>query len=1044
MSIHKERAFEDGICEYLAAHGWLHAEGDAALYDRRRALFVPDLLAWVHESQPDAWSALQAKGVTPAMLADRLRTALDKFGLLHVLRDGLDVVGLKKSMAVARFRPALAMNAELAAQHAANRLRVVRQVRYSLHGEHSLDLVLFLNGIPVATAELKSDYTQSVGDAVDQYRYDRMPKAPGKSNPEPILSFPGGAFVHFAVSNSEVRMTTRLAGAETKFLPFNRGHDMGAGNPPNPHGAATAYLWEDVWSREGWLEVLGRYVAPVKNKAGKLEDWLFPRYHQLDVTRRLLEAVQRDGVGGRYLVQHSAGSGKTNSIAWTAHFLADLHDADNRKLIHTVLVVSDRTVLDEGLREAIEALERTKGVVAAIKGDSGSKSAELTGALAGTKKVVVCTIQTFPFALEEVRRLSATEGKRFAVIADEAHSSQAGKAASELKAVLGAQALADLADGGEVDIEDVLAAKMAGRASQDAGISYFAFTATPKAKTMELFGTRPDPTIPAGAGNLPQPFHVYSMRQAIEEGFILDVLRNYTSWKMAFHLTHNGTEMSDQEVDASEARKGIMGWVRLHPVNIAARVQMVVEHFRQNVAHLLGGQAKAMVVTASRKEAVRWMRAMERYVRDKGYPIGLVVAFSGDVTDPESGPGPFTEGNMNPGLLGRTIREAFRTEEYSILLVANKFQTGFDQPLLCAMYVDRKLGGIQAVQTLSRLNRAYPGKDTTYVVDFVNEPEDILEAFKQYYSVAELTGVSDPTVILDLKNKLDASGFYDQFEVERVAEVVIIPHVRQARLDVAIGPVSSRLLISYKEAQARFRAEPEGSRAHGDAKAAMDALQLLKRDLGAYVRMYEFLGQMFDYGNTYYEKLHLFARMLVPLLDYGRERDGVDLSALVLTHHRMRDLGQQRLNLLGDEKVLGLQPVSDAGSGEVQDRQKLRLQEILRAINDLFDGEVSEGDAVSYVDGVLKAKLMESTTLKDQAAANTEEQFRNSPSLRDELTGAILDAMAAHKEMSRQALGSETVRDRILGLLLGPGELWQGLRAAGGQGSNEGADARAA
>ncbi|WP_233256053.1 type I restriction endonuclease subunit R [Falsiroseomonas bella] len=719
MSIHKEKAFEEGICAHLAAHGWLYEEGSADRYDRWRALFVEDLAAWAQASQPDAWATLtKTHGAAAAKtLADKLRAALDKQGTLHLLRHGLDVVGLKATLSLCQFRPALAMNETLTARYAANRLRVVRQVRYSAHGEESLDLVLFLNGIPVATAELKSDYTQSVKDAIDQYRYDRLPKAPGKNVAEPLLSFPGGALVHFAVSNSEVHMCTRLAGADSVFLPFNKGHDFGAGNPPNPNGAPTAYLWEEIWDRDGWLEILGRYIVPVRSAKKDLKGWIFPRFHQLVATRKLVGAVLQEGPGGRYLVEHSAGSGKTNTIAWSAHFLADLHDAKNAKLFDTVIVVSDRNVLDKQLQQAIEGFERTKGVVAIVTGDGSSKSKELADALAAGKKIVVCTIQTFPFAMDEVRKLSATKGKRFAVIADEAHSSQSGKAAAELKMILTPEEIAALEDGGEIGVEDILAAKMAARAEQDRNITFVAFTATPKAKTLELFGTRPDPTRPAAKDNLPAAFHVYSMKQAIEEKFILDVLQNYTSYKLAFRLTHNGKEFTDKEVDANDAKKGIMGWVRLHPVNIAARVQIVVEHFRQNVAHLLGGKAKAMVVTSSRKEAVRWMKAMGDYIKKRNYPIGLLVAFSGEVNDPESGPEAFSETNMNPGLHGRDIREAFATEQYAILLVANKFQTGFDQPLLCAMYVDRRLAGIQAVQTLSRLNRAHSGKDTTYVVD---------------------------------------------------------------------------------------------------------------------------------------------------------------------------------------------------------------------------------------------------------------------------------------------------------------------------------------
>lgn len=1034
MSLHQEHKFEDGICDFLSAAGWLYERDSWSRYDRARAVFVDDLASWVRETQKPAWETLEAAHGPSAgtLIADRLRAAMDRQGTLTVLRQGLDIVGLKQSIMLWQFRPALAMNEELQARYAANRLRVVRQVRYSTQGEQSLDLVLFLNGIPVATVELKSDYTQSVRDAIDQYRYDRNPKPPGSSKAEPLLSFPGGALVHFAVSNSEVHMTTRLQGADTAFLPFNQGNDGGAGNPPNPEGAPTAYLWERIWQRDSWLEILGRYIVPVRNTKHQLTGWIFPRFHQLDATRKLVAAVLDDGPGGRYLIEHSAGSGKTNSIAWTAHFLADLHNAANEKLFDTVIVVSDRTVLDKQLRAAVEAFERTRGVVASITGDGGSKSAELSAALDAGKKIVVCTIQTFPAAIKAAQELAAKEKRRFVVIADEAHSSQTGRTASDLKRVLTPEEIADLEDGGEFSMEDVLASRMAGRAQAGDGITYVAFTATPKAKTLELFGTRPDPSLPAGPENLPHAFHLYSMRQAIEEGFILDVLQNYTAYKMAFRLTHNGREVTDEEVEADTARKGIMGWVRLHPVNIAARVQIVVEHFRQNVAHLLNGRAKAMVVTGSRKEAVRWKTSMEAYIKQRGYPIGLLVAFSGEVNDPETGPDPFTETNMNPGLRGGDIRDAFATPEFSILLVANKFQTGFDQPLLCGMYVDRKLGGLQAVQTLSRLNRAFRDatsvKDTTYIVDFVNEPADILKAFQTYYTTAELADVSDPNLVLDLRNKLDTAGMYDWFEVERVAAVTVNPRATQGQLDAAIGPVSSRLLTRYKTAAKTAKDAPKGSAAAQEAKDEKDALILFKGDLGSFVRAYEFFSQMFDYGNTDYEKLYVFAKLLLPLLDYGRERDGIDLSALRLTHHKMRDLGQQKLNL-DPEGGDTLKPMTEAGSGQVQDKQKIRLRELIEALNDLFEGDITDGDKVSYVDSVIKSKMLESGALQAQARANTREQFANSPNLHDELLSAIMDAFGAHQEMSKQAMNSDDVRARILSTLLGPGRLWEALRA---------------
>jgi type I restriction enzyme R subunit len=959
------------------------------------------------------------------VLAERVRKCLNEQGTLEVLRRGVEMVGLKKPLALVQFKPALSINPTIQQHYVANRLRVVRQVHHSLNNANdALDLVLFVNGIAVATAELKSDFTQSVGDAMDQYRFDRDP-APKGGLVEPLLSFPGGALVHFAVSQSEVMMTTRLAGTATRFLPFNRGNDGGAGNAPNPFGFATYYLWEEVWARDSWLEILGRYLIGQRNDKKQLTSVIFPRYHQLDATRKMVADVLANGAGQRYLIQHSAGSGKTNSIAWTAHFLADLHGADNQKIFDSVLVVSDRNVLDAQLQEAIFDFQRTTGVVATIDDEHGSKSIQLSQALKDGKKIIVCTIQTFPFALKAVQELSATEGKRFAVIADEAHSSQTGAAAAKLKQLLSAEELAQLQDGGEIDTETLLALQMSAKASQEKGLTYIAFTATPKQKTLELFGRK-------DADGLPQAFHVYSMRQAIEEEFILDVLKNYTTYKLAFRLANNGQEFDETQVTKSEALKGIMQWVRLHPYNISQKVQTVVEHFRENVQPLLAGKAKAMIVVSSRKEAVRWQKAIAGYIQRQNYALDVLVAFSGEIDDPESYPEPVSETSkaLNPGLKGRDIREAFKEPNYHLLLVANKFQTGFDQPLLCGMYVDKRLAGIQAVQTLSRLNRAYPDKDTTYILDFVNEAEDVLAAFKTYYETAQLEATTDPHLVFDLRAKLDASGFYDNFEVDRIAQVEMDAKGTQAQLNAAIAPVADRLLKRYKAAQndKGFAEANKDEAAAQTAKDAMAVLQLFKADMGAFNRLYAFLSQIFDYGNTDIEKRFIFYKRLIPLLDFGRERDMVDLSKVVLTHHTLKDKGQQALNLnQGD--ATKLPPMTDTGSGSVQEKEKALLNEIIQKVNGLFEGELSDNDQLVYVNGVLKGKLLENETLIQQAANNSKEQFANSPDLSQALMHAIMDALDAHTTMSTQALGSERVREGLKDTLLGPAMLYEALRA---------------
>lgn len=1032
MNLHQEHRFEREICAHLCAHGWLYDEAAAQGFDAASGLYMPDLLSWLKVSQAENLLKLEKThgAQLGKVLAERVRKSLNERGTLEVLRRGVDMLGLPAPLQLAQFRPALGLNPAIQARYEANHLRVLRQVHHSPNlPKDALDLVLCLNGVPVATAELKSNFTQSVHDAVDQYRFDRLPQPKGGVT-EPVLGFPGGALVHFAVSQSAVMMSTRLAGPATHFLPFNRGNQGGAGNAPNPDGFATAYLWEEVWARESWLDILHRYLVGKRDDKKQLKAVVFPRYHQLDATRKLVADVLAQGPGQRYLIQHSAGSGKTNSIAWTAHFLADLHDAEHRKLFDSVLVVSDRNVLDAQLQEAIFDFERTTGVVATITHESGSKSAQLGQALKVGKKIIVCTIQTFPFALQAVQELAATEGKRFAVIADEAHSSQTGEAAAKLKQLLSADEWAALQDGGEVDTEALLAAQMEAK-SASKGLTYIAFTATPKAKTLELFG-RPGPD------GLPQPFHIYSMRQAIEEGFILDVLQNYTSYKLAFKLAHDGQEYDETQVERSAAVKGIMQWVRLHPYNIAQKVQVVVEHYRENVQPLLAGRAKAMVVVGSRREAVRWQKAMRSYIQGRNYPLGVLVAFSGEVNDPDSFPEPVTETSpdLNPGLKGRDIRESFAGPDHHLLLVANKFQTGFDQPLLCGMYVDKMLGGIQAVQTLSRLNRAHPGKDTTYILDFVNDPAEILKAFKTYYETAELESATDPHLVYDLRAKLDATGHYDDFEVERVVQVELDPHGTQKALDAAIAPVADRLLKRYKALQAdKVSAEETGDdKAVKAAKDALDALVLFKGDMAAYVRLYAFLSQIFDYGNTAIEKRFVFYKRLLPLLEFGRERNEVDLSKVVLTHHTLKNRGQQPMTLNADGSYK-LAPIDAVGSGAVQEKQQAYLDEIIDKVNGLFEGELTDDDQLVYVNGVLKGKLLENETLVQQAASNSKEQFANSPDLKDALLNAIMDALEAHQTMSTQALGSARVRDGLRDILLGPAQLYEALRAksAGGQ-----------
>ena len=752
-----EKAFESYVAQMLLAKGWQQISVSG--WDKERALFPQAITEFIAETQPQLWEAMRGQHgaqLEPMLLATLVKELAIK-GSLHVLRHGFKFYG--KTFRLAWFKPAHGLNEEVLAQYRANRLTVTRQV--PCHpGDHStVDLVFAVNGLPVATCELKNPWTgQSWRNAVRQYKEDRNPRAP-------LFEFKQRALVHFAADPDEVHMATRLAGARTLFLPFNRGShpgevQCGAGNPQHASGYRSGYFWEEVLERESFLDILGHFVF-VEKKEEKVDDgkggsrlvnretMIFPRYHQLDATRRLIAAARDEGPGQNYLIQHSAGSGKTNSISWLSHRLASLHDDGDHKVFDCVIVITDRQVLDRQLQDAIYQIEHAQGVVKAIDQDSK----QLAEALIDGTRIVVTTLQKFPFVLRGLLHAAGAENadepdeaaekqakaweeaigkRRYAVIVDEAHSSQTGETARELKAILGTHGAGNGAEDEadqEADWEDGLARVMASRGRQP-NLSFFAYTATPKGKTLELFG-RTDPS------GKPEPFHLYSMRQAIEEGFILDVLQNYTTYKTYFKLVKAVED--DPALPKKKAARALAKFLVMHPTNISQKIELIVEHFRSHVRTHLGGRAKAMVVTSSRLQAVKYMEAFQRYIVDKGYgDIRPLVAFSGTVRDPESGQ-EYTEPGMNIDVVsGKAISEKqlpdrFASPDYQVLLVANKYQTGFDQPLLMAMYVDKRLDGVQAVQTLSRLNRMVPGKETPFVLDFVNEADDIYRAFKPYY-----------------------------------------------------------------------------------------------------------------------------------------------------------------------------------------------------------------------------------------------------------------------------------------------------------------------
>ncbi|MGV0871409.1 type I restriction endonuclease subunit R [Mycolicibacterium sp. XJ879] len=1004
MAQHNEIEFEKELTEYLADHGWLYSPNDAG-YDKARALLPEDVFGWLAETQPEQLEKVVKSGSRDIVkqqgqLLDRIVKVLDTpldngGGTLNVLRKGFSHLAGKFQMCV--FKPETTLNEKRNADYAAVRLRVMRQVHFSTADQRSVDLVFFVNGLPVATAELKTDFTQTIADAINQYKTSRLPKDPSTGSVQPLFVSGARALVHFAVTNDEVWMTTKLAGDKSHFLPFNRGTEGGgAGNPLNAEGSKTSYLWERALQRDAWLNILGRlmYIKhesrtdPITGKTSKSATLRFPRFHQWEAVTELTAAVTAEGVGKRYLIQHSAGSGKTDSIAWTAHRMARLQ-VDNQKVFDSVIVVTDRNVLDAQLQDAIKQIDNDQGIVVAIDRDEaaktgGSKSGLLAKALTDGKLIIVVTIQTFPFAMAEIRKNKGLRDKTFAVIADEAHSSQSGQVAANLKAVLTAEELQELAEGAEIDVEAVLAAEATERA-ESANISYFAFTATPKAKTLELFGRRPGPDEP------PAPFHVYTMKQAIEEGYILDVLTGYHSFKLAFQVGQNAT--NGEDVDQAEATKAVMRWVKLNPQTIAQKAAIIVEHFRANVADLLDGHAKAMVVTDSRKAAVRYKGAIDDYIAKKGYGYGTLVAFSGTVHDPESGPEDFTEATMNPGV--RDLRTSFRGDEYKVMIVANKFQTGFDQPLLCAMYVDKLLSGVTAVQTLSRLNRTYRTPSgvqktaaMTQIVDFVNEPEEIRKAFEPYYTDAFLETETDPNLVHDLAAKLDTAGIYTQAEIDHCAEVVVKGKGHNA-LRAAIGPGKKRFAERY---QAALR----DNGGEGD-KAALAELDMFRKDVGSFVRLYDFMSQIIYYGDPALEKKHIYLRHLEREIQPENYTAPIDLSDVVLKKVKQIDRGRIDIGL---GVRVGLTGITAAGSGEKRDPKMVAFQQVLDRLNDLFGSEdFTESQKVSFLEALLR-NLLDDQALVQQAKVNSIKQFVESPDFDDAVTGAVADNHGAHEKMS--------------------------------------------
>lgn len=958
MRIHSEEAFETVIETHLLANGY--APLPPTEYDAERALFTAATLDFIRSTQAKEWArleALHAANSETIVLKD-LTHWLDTYGALAVLRDGFKCYG--RTLRVAYFKPAHGMNPELAAQYAANRVGITRQLRYSLRNTNELDLVLSVNGIPLMTAELKNPMTgQTVTDAIAQYQQDR-------DHREPLFEFKRRALVHFAVDTEQVFMTTRLAGGATHFLPFNKGLGGGAGNPPDPAGRAyrTAYLWEEVWQRDSLLDIFARFmhlqVEEKRTEDGrriKKESMIFPRYHQLQAVRQLEQAAREEGSGHNYLVEHSAGSGKSNTIGWLAHRLASLHDEADRKVFDSVIVITDRRVLDRQLQDTIYQFEHRQGVVQKIDEDSR----QLAEALTNSVPIIISTLQKFPFVVRQLVKMAEERGenaegvlpmRRCAVIIDEAHSSQSGETATDLKEVLGGNVLrqeaARYAVEEGVENLDELYRSMAKRGRQ-ANLSFFAFTATPKHKTLAVFGRD-------AAGKAGQPFHRYTMKQAIEEGFIMDVLKHYTTYATYYKLVKASED--DPNVERKQAAKALARFMRLHPYNIAQKTEVMVEHFNAATRHKIGCKAKAMVVTGSRLEVVRYKLAFDDYIRRKGYGwIKTLAAFSGEVVDEELPEKTWTEVGMNGGIKEIELPEKFDTPEYQVLLVAEKYQTGFDQPLLHTMYVDKRLSGIQAVQTLSRLNRMHTLKEDTFVLDFVNDREEIKEAFKQYYEGAEMGEEADPNQMYAIKVELDGSGVYLQEDVQRFIGVYFKPKQRQSAAD------HQAMNAALDPAVDRFKA----LQAADDEQA-----ELWRGKLHAFRNLYAFLSQVVPYQDSDLERLYTFLRFLSPKLPKRNSGQNYSFDDEVrLEYYRLQKISEGSISLR-EGKAAPLDGPRDVGTGIARD-EDVPLSRLIDVINERFGTDFTDADQL-FFDQIIEAAV-EDGSLREAAGVNPEEKF---------------------------------------------------------------------
>lgn len=939
--MYTEQHFENEIEHSLLTEGG-YQQGLAKDYEKSTALFPADVVAFIQTTQPKLWERLEIlfKDKAQDELIKALNQELNIKGSLNVLRNGFRVANRTAKMAY--FAPNSTLNETAQQQYDANIVKITRQVITEYN--ERIDMVISVNGIPVSTIELKNEMSATswtVEDAKYQYRKERNPQ--GK-----LFEFKKRALVHFAVDTQEVYMTTKLEGENTRFLPFNRGFNDGKGNPPVENDVRTAYLWREVLRKDSLMELIGRFLhlsreeRKIRTDSGfryiTSESMIFPRFHQLDAVRKLIAHTKTHGAGKNYLIQHSAGSGKSNTIAWLAHHLASLHNADDEKIFNSVIIVTDRVVLDRQLQETVAQFEQTDGVVQKIDKDTH----QLTAALAANVPIIITTIQKFPYVMHSIQTKAKhgehisldTEGKRFAVIVDEAHSSQTGETAGELRQVLNksgieaaiAAEFLDLDEDEQADIEvqkNILREQFK-RSRQD-NLSFFAFTATPKWKTLALFDE------PNEQGET--PFHSYSMKQAIEEGFILDVLANYATYKQYFRLLR--TADSDIELPKHKAKKELMRFVNLHPSVISQKVEIIIEHFQSVTRHKIGGYAKAMVVTSSREAAVRYKLAFDEYIAEKGYEgIKSLVAFSGKVILPEQTEKEYSEPSMNGGIKETELPEQFDSDNYQVLLVADKYQTGFDQPLLHTMFVDKVLSGVQAVQTLSRLNRTAKGKEDTFVLDFVNDHEAIYDAFKPYYQRTALGDIPSDEKLASLGNTLDEWKIYTQSDIDEFANIWFSGRTTPTNNEhKRLNAIIDKAIEKYQH----ISDDPE----HNEEQQ-----KLFKSQLQSYLNLYLFVSQILPYADSIHEKRYVYLKALMMKLPRGKQSEKLDLSKMaILQYYRLQQIGEGSIKL-NEGEAEPQKGSTDVGTGQVSLTEE--LDKLIKELNEAFTTEFTLADQLFF------------------------------------------------------------------------------------------------